>query len=798
MLLSFSTIDAQQTKGCQHELKGLVLDIDTKEPLPFVQVKVKETAHFAITNINGQFHIEGLCNEFNTLIISCYGYCNTTCEHYHQHSKNPHIYIKKDVHALETVTITAAGDKKEGTASIAQKKISKIALAEQQMQTLASAVSEVAGVNFSATGTNIQLPIIHGLYGNRILTLNSGMKHGFQNWGTDHAPEIDISSANSISVVKGASGVRYGPEAIGGAIIVETAPLYLNEAFASHIGSGYQSNGKGYFVHYDIAEGFEKLSYHLGANYTRVGDRYSPEYSLTNSGKEEKSVNGSLRYRIKNWDFKGHYSYVNQNLALLRASIAESGNAFVNAINADQPIIITPFSYDINEPRQATQHHLGKAEITWYYSDDAKLKFRYGKQLNKRKEFDLRRNAEIPIIDLDLITNDSQLEWTHPDWKQLDGTIGIQRFTQNNDNNPGTGTTPFIPNYNTLRYSGYIIESLKKDKHLFETGIRLDYEYNNVRGRETNQDIFRDEYSFANLSFSLGYVREIGYNTTFRSNFASAWRSPNMAELYSFGQHGFKTSFGLLRYYSNENDELRTDKVTPIDESDIAPEKGYKWINEWATEKETNRYMITAYAHFIENFIFDRPMAVIGTIRGPMPVFVFDQTDAVFVGTDLTWQKDWSSTLNGALTLSYLWSKNLKKDEALFRQPPITMKYKFLWETKKRWKFDSTTLSITPSYTFQQFQAARTIRPEALIDGSVVLTPDSEIFDFKAVPSAYFLLDISWRFKIKQFEASLSVQNVFNNSYRNYLNDMRYFADELARNFLFTINYTLNKKSRTK
>ena len=69
---------------------------------------------------------------------------------------------------------------------------------------------------------------------------------------------------------------------------------------------------------------------------------------------------------------------------------------------------------------------------------------------------------------------------------------------------------------------------------------------------------------------------------------ATAWRTPNMAELYSYGQNGFKTSFGLLRYYTddNENGALRTDKVVDLEESNISPEKGYKWINEWIKQKK--------------------------------------------------------------------------------------------------------------------------------------------------------------------------------------------------------------------
>ena len=798
MVVFYTTICAQNLDSCHHELKGVVLDVDTKEALPFVRISVKEEKRTTMTDMNGAFLISGLCNASNTLIISCFGYCDTTCEHFHQHGKTPHIALKQKVNALDEVTITVEKSKEEGTASIAQQTVNREQLSSDPTQSLASAISEIEGVTFTSTGNNVQVPVIHGLYGNRVLVLNNGFKHGFQNWGSDHAPEIDVSSANSVTVIKGASGVRFGPEALAGAIIVEANPLHLKEPLKGKFGSGYQTNGKGYFLTTEMGQGLKKWAYYVGASYNQIGDRHTPDYSLTNSGKTEKAVNGGLRYHIADWDFKLYYSYVDQNLALLRSSVAHSGNALVRAFNADEPVFIHPFSYDINEPNQLIQHHLGKAEINWWYADNAKLTFRYGNQINKRDEFDVRRNADKPIIDLDLNTSDYQLEWKHPDWLKLDGTIGVQRFTQNNDNNPGTGTTPFIPNYNTLRYSGYAIESLKTDKNTFEAGLRVDYEYNNVRGRETNQDVFRDNYSFTNLTSSLGYIREISDKSTFRTNIGTAWRTPNMAELYSFGQHGFKTTFGLLRYYTNSANELRTDRVATISESDISPEKGYKWINEWQTEQKTNTYSITAYSHYIENFIFDRPIAVIGTIRGPMPVFIIDQADAMFLGTDFTWRKSWSNSLSGTYGFSYLWSTNLKKKEVLIGQPPITLNYKLAWNMKKRWKFETSQLSLKPSYTFRQFQAPRTVRPEQLIDGSVAITTDSEIFDFKNAPAGYFLFDISWNYQWKNFKGNIAIQNIFNTRYRDYLNEMRYFADDMGRNFLFTINYMFNSKSKTK
>ncbi|MBI1305946.1 MAG: TonB-dependent receptor [Bacteroidetes bacterium] len=791
IFITHSYVLAQKTDTCHYELNGVILDEDTKDPLPYVQVNIKGTQQVTITDVKGQFHFTGLCNEKNVLIISCSGYCDTTCEQHHEHGKSPHIYLKQKVNSLSAVTVSVAKPKEAGTTSISQQSINKETLDDKPTQTLAGAISEIDGVTFTSTGTNVQLPVIHGLYGNRVLILNNGLKHGFQNWGSDHAPEIDISSANNITVVKGAAGVRFGPEALGGAIIVEADPLHLNEDMRVDIGTGYQTNGRGYNVKTGFGKGMKKWSYYVGAGYTKIGDRHTPDYSMTNSGKQEISANAGIRYHLEKWDFRMYYSYVSQDLALLRSSIAESGNLLIRAIDSEQPLFIRPFSYDINEPNQLTQHHLGKAEINWWYSKDSKITLRIGQQFNKRSEYDVRRNAYLPIIDLNLATTDVQLEWKHPDWKKLDGLVGLQLFSQNNDNNPGTGTTPFIPNYNSIRYSGFVIETLKKTKSTYELGIRFDYINNNVRGRETSQAIFRDNYHFSNLTSSLGYLLRLSDNSTFRTNLGAAWRTPNMAELYSFGQHGFKTSFGLLRYSSDENGALVTSRVTLMNQSAVKPEKGLKWVNELESQQGKNNLAVTAYTHYIQHFIFNRPVAVIGTIRGPMPVFIYDQVDALFMGVDFTWRRELSDKLSGTYGISYLWSHDIEKNEALINQPPIRTHLKLAREVHGLGIFKSSKFTISPSYTFKQFQAPRTIRPEQLIDGSVQITTESEIFDFKNAPNGYFLLDVSWSFKWKGIRCGVSIQNSLNTRYRDYLNEMRYFSNEVGRNFQFTINYTI-------
>jgi len=239
---------------------------------------------------------------------------------------------------------------------------------------------------------------------------------------------------------------------------------------------------------------------------------------------------------------------------------------------------------------------------------------------------------------------------------------------------------------------------------------------------------------------------------------------------------------------------FHTDRVSEISESVVSPELGFKWINEWKIKSIANTFIITGYVNYIQNFIFDRPIALVVTIIVPMPVFIYDQADAIFTGVDFSWQHTWTDDMEGTLGFSYLYSRNLSDEEALINQPPINVNYQLNVGLPELLSGVESQLSISPGYTFRQFQAPRTILPQDLIDGTAQITTESEIFDFRDAPDGFFLLDIAWRLRAKKFSASITAQNVFNARYRNYLNEMRYFADEPGLNILFTLNYFLHSK----
>ena len=62
-------------------------------------------------------------------------------------------------------------------------------------------------------------------------------------------------SVSNLRVIKGASGVRFGPEGLGGAVIVEADPMKLGQPFYLKLNSGYETNGKGINLGFNLGQG---------------------------------------------------------------------------------------------------------------------------------------------------------------------------------------------------------------------------------------------------------------------------------------------------------------------------------------------------------------------------------------------------------------------------------------------------------------------------------------------------------------------------------------------------------------
>ena len=89
-------------------------------------------------------------------------------------------------------------------------------------------------------------------------------------------------------------------------------------------------------------------------------------------------------------------------------------------------------------------------------------------------------------------------------------------------------------------------------------------------------------------------------------------------------------------------------------------------------------------------------------------------------------------------------------------------------------KFENTEIEINNKFVFEQ--------KNILIDQ-----------DFVAPPSAYnllgFKLSTNLIFRHYKLRFSVNSNNLFNISYRDYLNRQRYFSDDIGRSLTFGINF---------
>ncbi|XOV94289.1 MAG: TonB-dependent receptor domain-containing protein [Bacteroidota bacterium] len=429
------------------------------------------------------------------------------------------------------------------------------------------------------------------------------------------------------------------------------------------------------------------------------------------------------------------------------------------------------------------------------YKGDHVFELKYSWQLNHRQEFDIRRgsNNNLPSINLKLSTHTIDLNWEHPEWNGFDGESGFSWLYHDNNNLPGTNTIPFLPNYNDSRYGLYLLESRKFGKQTVEIGFRYDLQNTSVRGRQIDNQPYFNDLNFRNLTSSVGYTIAFNEKLSFNTNLGTAWRSPNVSELYGFGKHGATIQYGLWRYldYGGAN----IDATMILDETDkkVHNEVGYKWLNQLSWKGTDLTWNLNGYVHLINHYIFATPRGITTTTRGAFPYFTYRQTDALIAGIDAELNYSITSDLNLGSNMSYVYARDIRYDNYFVEIPPLNLVGKVTYTKEGRWMKHFFDLDL--SYTFKKQLTPKVISPDEILiaynNGNQLFENSDEIFDFQEAPNGYFLLGMGWEGTYKRFAVSAKANNMLNTTYRIYTDQMRYFATDMGVNFIFSIKYSL-------
>ena len=167
------------------------------------------------------------------------------------------------------------------------------------------------------------------------------------------------------------------------------------------------------------------------------------------------------------------------------------------------------------------------------------------------------------------------------------------------------------------------------------------------------------------------------------------------------------------------------------------------------------------------------------TIRGAFPLFKYEQTDAEIYGLDLSLQFSAGKSVFGQLKYSYIKGNDLTQDIPLVFIPPGNVFTSLTFRSPKSFSFakariEGLELELNNRYVFEQ--------GDILPSQDFVPPPDAyNVFGIKASANI-----IRSTYKLRIF---VKMENVFNVTYRDYLNRQRYFADDLGRSTTFGLNF---------
>lgn len=789
-LLSFlwMAVNAGYSQGNTHDFSLLIKDSRTSGPVPGATVHID--AKNWVADSTGQVRFTRAALKPFHLTIMSEGYNSLEMHIYPKASKQiDTIYLIPASSDLDAVKVQGYRLTKAYNEIAAATTLDSKALDKSRGGSLAKVLEAIPGLNILQTGNTIGKPVVDGLYGNRVLMINNGVKQEGQAWGVEHAPEIDPSIASAITVIKGADAVRYGAEALGGVVLIDPPPLDFGDpALHGDISLNGSTNGRGGSAAVTVGSSFKKMpaiAWRLQGSYKRFGNYKAPHYFLENTGMDEKNFSAALGYKDKGVKAEVFFSQYQTGLGIFIGSDIGSVADLYTRIHATGPFDPGVFSYDYKAPYQRIRHQLLKADLHYDMKDGSHLEFKYNLQKDFREEYDKRRStrATIPITDLVLTTNTLEGSWQKIFDSKWHTTAGVSLRAQSNYNDTVTLSNPVIPNYSANSIGIYGIERLIiNDRLQVEAGLRGDYQSFNAAGRRylyqyydqnghvvPNADVpdydgqltlkggyhdYGGDRTFRSLSFISGGSWKLNELWQLRSNLGLAWRAPNAEELYSYGLH---QSVSAIEY----------------GDSTLKSEKGYKWIT--SVDKQGERFSLNAslYFQYIQNYIYLNPMASFEqTVTGAYPVFRYLQTNAMLKGLDLdaryTFGKD-SRQFEYQLKAAVVRAYDLSMDRYLPFIPADRFTHGIQWNLPDGKKWTESYLQLNYQYV------ARQTRYES---GSDFLEPPGDYGLLGFMAGTRWLIGAG----AKSLSFNISIQNLLNTAYRDYMNRFRYYADDMGRN----------------
>lgn len=773
---------------CDFTFAGKILDQHDDSALARALISIEELEISTFSNEDGMFSFDNLCLGSYTLSVT-HAQCN---------ARNFSLKIKENTfktfkleHHYEELNEVILSGASEGSVSANKNVLNTSTIERNSSQSLGDLVSGVTGVSGFSFGNTVIKPSIHGLHSSRVTIINNGVRMEDQEWGSEHAPNIDINLANSIEIIKNSSALQYSGDAIGGFVILKPQRIPIKDSIYGKARLSAQNNGRGGSAHFGLIKSTAMGWYSaVEGTIKKYGDFNAPDYNLSNTGMDSYAAAGRIGLNLFNRGFELSFNRVENTIGILRASHLGGAQDQFQAIYSPRPLIIEDFTYSIDRPKQKVSHQIASAKVFVKSETLGRIDLRYDFQMNNRLEYDIRRGSDQnkASLDLDLQTHAVSLDLVPKliGFKSI--KTGVSGRYLENESNPNTGVKRLIPDYKRFDVGLYAMatKSLGNDLDM-DIALRLDYMriksfkyYYTALWEERGYDVtFSDfeiedfgtqiltapKFDYLNPSFALGTNWSLNEHNRLLINLSLGTRNPNPSELFSEGLHhsASRIEVGDLRLRSEIAKNLTI---------------GYTYENpSW-------RFSVNPYLRLIDRFILIEPTGIQQTIRGNFQVWSYRQTDVSLRGVDVETRYSINQNLNFDQQLSLVKGHEIQTKTPLINMPPVNMINALNYNLKQ------IQVRLESDYTWRQNEY-----PNTNFEAFIPETQSVELIDVSTPPKAYHLMNLTFSGPLNivthcQASWSLNVQNLFDTSYRNYLNGMRFYADELGRNILLSITTT--------
>ena len=519
-------------------------------------VRVDGTALGAATDLRGHYRIDGVPDGAVSITVSAIGY-RSEARRLDLTPGVAHtldvVLREADVAGDEVVVSTDAAEVAR-RASQATAVLDEADLARVRGATLGEALTRIPGVTTLTTGPTIAKPVVRGLHSDRVVVVNAGLVQEGQQWGAEHAPEIDPFAPVRVEVLRGVAGVEAGVGAIGGVVRLVPRPLPESPGVGALVqASAFSNNRQGagsLLVEGASSEGRAGgVAWRVQGSLRRAGDSRAPSYVLANTGAFERAAQASVGWHRGLWGAEATASRYRTTLGVYRGAHVGTAEALRRILAHGVPDdTAAAFGYAIEAPRQEITHDLATATLHRDSGRGDRATLQLGVQRNHRQEFDRHRRFETTpdgnlAFDLTLVSTTADARLRHRPLRvggvPLVGTVGVSAMGQANRNGaPGQ----LVPNFSAWTGGAFAREqtatTVAGRRLRVEAGVRADGRVLTAYPRDRAAGAYvRRTTRYAALTGALGATLDLASAWSLAATAGTAWRPPSVNELYAEGVH---------------------------------------------------------------------------------------------------------------------------------------------------------------------------------------------------------------------------------------------------------------------